>query len=195
MRLGNQVPTFESTGEYASSTGAELCAAWREWGTAFYPSQEHEMELFTARDSDNRFASKTIGVSKPRQNGKSFAARKYATTMGAAGKRCLYSAHNGSTVRQMFKYIKDGDYVYFVHSYAAMDCGEAVIADTEYGAYLTAAVANGNVFGCQFYRSVFPNISQSVLCDGGKIKFVRKMQIVLRDKILQDRIQYGFNLE
>ena len=107
MRLGNQVPTFETVGEYASSTGAELCAAWREWGTAFYPSQEHEMELFTARDSDNRFASKTIGVSKPRQNGKSFAARKYATTMGAAGKRCLYSAHNGSTVRQMFKYIKD----------------------------------------------------------------------------------------
>lgn len=51
----------------------------------------------------------------------------------------------------LFKYIKDGDYVYFVHSYAAMDCDDAVIADTEYGAYLTAAVANGNVFGCQFH--------------------------------------------
>ena len=41
------------------------------------------------------------------QNGKSFSARKYITTMGAAGKRCLYSAHNGSTVRKMFKYICD----------------------------------------------------------------------------------------
>lgn len=51
----------------------------------------------------------------------------------------------------LFKYIKDGDYVYFVHSYVAMGCDEAVIADTEYGAYLTAAVANGNVFGCQFH--------------------------------------------
>jgi len=51
----------------------------------------------------------------------------------------------------LFKYIKDGDYVYFVHSYAAMDCEESVIADTEYGAYLTAAVARDNVFGCQFH--------------------------------------------
>ena len=107
MRYGNQVPTFEVVGGYASSSGAQLCAAWRECGTSFYPSQEHEMELFTARDEDNRFASKTISISKPRQNGKSFSARKYTTTMGAAGKRCLYSAHNGSTVRQMFKYIKD----------------------------------------------------------------------------------------
>ena len=44
----------------------------------------------------------------------------------------------------LFKYIKEEDHVYFVHSYAAMDCDDAVIADTEYGAYLTAAVANGN---------------------------------------------------
>lgn len=107
MRYGNQAPTFEVVGDYATSTGIQLCHAWREWGTSFYPSQEHEMELFTARDADGRFASKTIGESKPRQNGKSFTARKYVTTMGAAGKRCLYSAHNGSTVRQMFKYIKD----------------------------------------------------------------------------------------
>ena len=32
-----------------------------------------------------------------------------------------------------------------------MDCEDSVIADTEYGAYLTAAVANGNNFGCQFH--------------------------------------------
>ena len=51
----------------------------------------------------------------------------------------------------LFRYIKDGDHVYFVHSYAAMDCEESVIADTEYGAYLTAAVAKDNVFGCQFH--------------------------------------------
>ena len=107
MRFGNQTPTFEVVGEYASSVGDQLCDAWNQWGTRFYPCQEHEMELFTARDSENRFASKTIGISKPRQNGKSFSARKYITTMGAAGKRCLYSAHNGSTVRKMFKYICD----------------------------------------------------------------------------------------
>lgn len=51
----------------------------------------------------------------------------------------------------LFKYIKDGDFVYFVHSFAAMDCEESLIADTEYGAYLTAAVASGNVYGTQFH--------------------------------------------
>ena len=47
--------------------------------------------------------------------------------------------------------ISDGDCVYFVHSYYAADCDDAVIATTEYGAELTAAVQKGNVFGCQFH--------------------------------------------
>ncbi len=51
----------------------------------------------------------------------------------------------------LFAHIKDGDYVYFVHSYYATDCVSAVIATAEYGAPLTAAVQNGNVFGCQFH--------------------------------------------
>ena len=51
----------------------------------------------------------------------------------------------------LFSHIKDGDFVYFVHSYYAADCDAAVIATAEYGAPLTAAVARGNVFGCQFH--------------------------------------------
>lgn len=51
----------------------------------------------------------------------------------------------------LFANIKDGDCVYFVHSYYATDCDESVIATAEYGAELTAAVANGNVYGCQFH--------------------------------------------
>ena len=51
----------------------------------------------------------------------------------------------------LFKYINDGDYVYFVHSYYAADCDDNVIADTEYGARLTAAVQTDNVYGCQFH--------------------------------------------
>ncbi len=47
--------------------------------------------------------------------------------------------------------IHDGDCVYFVHSYYATDCDESVIATAEYGVELTAAVANGNVYGCQFH--------------------------------------------
>ena len=51
----------------------------------------------------------------------------------------------------LFKYINEGDYVYFVHSYYAAADDEAVLATTEYGADLTAAVGSGIVYGCQFH--------------------------------------------
>ena len=51
----------------------------------------------------------------------------------------------------IFKYIKEGEHVYFVHSYYAADCEENVIATAEYGQELTAAVQNKNVIGCQFH--------------------------------------------
>lgn len=49
------------------------------------------------------------------------------------------------------KYINDGDFVYFVHSFYAVDCDEYTVATAEYGAPLTATVQNKNVFGCQFH--------------------------------------------
>ena len=51
----------------------------------------------------------------------------------------------------LFAKIEDGDCVYFVHSFYAADCDNHVIATSEYGAELTAAVQKGNVFGCQFH--------------------------------------------
>ncbi len=51
----------------------------------------------------------------------------------------------------VFKYINEGDFVYFVHSFYAADCDESTIAVSEYGAPLTAAVQSGNVYGCQFH--------------------------------------------
>ena len=51
----------------------------------------------------------------------------------------------------VLKYTKDGDHVYFVHSYYAADCEKSVTAVTEYGAELTAAVSDRNVFGVQFH--------------------------------------------
>ena len=47
--------------------------------------------------------------------------------------------------------VREGDCVYFVHSYYATRCQEAVIATAEYGKELTAAVAYRNVCGCQFH--------------------------------------------
>ncbi len=51
----------------------------------------------------------------------------------------------------LMQYTREGDCVYFVHSYAAFDCADSVIATAEYGPELTAAVQRGNVYGCQFH--------------------------------------------
>jgi glutamine amidotransferase len=63
----------------------------------------------------------------------------------------------------LFKYIKEDDYVYFVHSYYAAECDESVIAVTEYGADLTAAVSNGNVYGCQFHPEKSGEVGMKIL--------------------------------
>ena len=51
----------------------------------------------------------------------------------------------------LFRYVEEGEWVYFVHTYYGTDCEDSVIATAEYGAELTAAVADGNVCGVQFH--------------------------------------------
>ena len=63
----------------------------------------------------------------------------------------------------LLRHIKDGDHVYFVHSFYAANCSDFVIADAEYGAYLTAAVQNRNVYGCQFHPEKSGNVGLSIL--------------------------------
>lgn len=63
----------------------------------------------------------------------------------------------------ILKYTADGDYVYFVHSFCGVDCDESVIADTEYGARLTAAVARDNVYGCQFHPEKSGRVGLDIL--------------------------------
>jgi len=63
----------------------------------------------------------------------------------------------------LLKYVKNGDFVYFVHSYYAADCGDSVIAVTDYGAPVTAAVQKGNVFGCQFHPEKSGDVGLGIL--------------------------------
>ncbi|MDD6276162.1 MAG: imidazole glycerol phosphate synthase subunit HisH [Clostridia bacterium] len=63
----------------------------------------------------------------------------------------------------LFKYINDGDYVYFVHSYYADKCDESLAATTEYGKELTAAVAYENVYGCQFHPEKSGKVGLNIL--------------------------------
>ena len=64
---------------------------------------------------------------------------------------------------KLFKYIDDGDFVYFVHSFYATCCGDALAAVTEYGAELTAAVAKDNLFGCQFHPEKSGDVGLRIL--------------------------------
>ncbi|MBQ6583404.1 MAG: imidazole glycerol phosphate synthase subunit HisH [Mogibacterium sp.] len=63
----------------------------------------------------------------------------------------------------LLRYVKEGDHVYFVHSYYADTDDRYIIATTEYGAELTAAVQNGNVYGCQFHPEKSSRVGLSIL--------------------------------
>lgn len=63
----------------------------------------------------------------------------------------------------LFSNIQNGDHVYFVHSYYAAECDASVIATTEYGGILTAAVQKDNVFGCQFHPEKSGKVGLEIL--------------------------------
>ena len=73
---------------------------------------------------------------------------------------------NGLHFRQenpLFKYVKEENCVYFVHSFYATDCDDYVVATAEYGTELTAAVAKENVYGCQFHPEKSGNVGLAIL--------------------------------
>lgn len=63
----------------------------------------------------------------------------------------------------LFKYLKEGDCVYFVHSFYGKNDDGSVIATSDYGAPLTAAVARANVCGCQFHPEKSGAVGLSIL--------------------------------
>ncbi len=63
----------------------------------------------------------------------------------------------------LFRYIQEGDSVYFVHSYYAEHCEDSLIAEAEYGRNLTAAVQLGNVMGCQFHPEKSGSVGLNIL--------------------------------
>lgn len=66
-------------------------------------------------------------------------------------------------VSPLFRYINEGDHVYFVHSFYAARCEKNTIAVAEYGAKLTAAASAGNVFGCQFHPEKSGDVGLRIL--------------------------------
>ena len=51
----------------------------------------------------------------------------------------------------LFRYIREGEYVYYVHSYYGKDCAESTLAVSDYSIPVTGAVRAGRVYGTQFH--------------------------------------------
>ena len=70
----------------------------------------------------------------------------------------------------LFRGLDDGTYVYFVHSY----CGHArreedVIARTQYGPSVVAAVSHNGVYGCQFHPEKSGEAGLQILKNFGEL--------------------------
>ena len=63
----------------------------------------------------------------------------------------------------ILKYLKENDFVYFVHSYHAVDCQNSLVATTDYGMEITAIVQKGNVYGCQFHPEKSGDVGLKIL--------------------------------
>ena len=64
--------------------------------------------------------------------------------------------------------MEPGSYVYFVHSFCAVASNpDDVIARTDYGVSVTAAVGKGNVYGCQFHPEKSGEVGLQILKNFG----------------------------
>ena len=66
-------------------------------------------------------------------------------------------------VSPLFRYIQEGDCVYFVHSFYAANCQAHTIATAEYGPELTAAAARDNIYGVQFHPEKSGQVGRNIL--------------------------------
>ena len=51
----------------------------------------------------------------------------------------------------LFKYVRDGEYFYYVHSYYGKNCAANTLAVSDYSLPVTGVVKAGKVYGTQFH--------------------------------------------
>lgn len=74
------------------------------------------------------------------------------------------------TESQLFRGLASGSSVYFVHSYCVLPKNpETVLAVTDYGTEIVAAVGQGNVYGCQFHPEKSGEIGLQILKNFGEL--------------------------
>ncbi len=75
-------------------------------------------------------------------------AQGYAYKVPHMGWNPLQYKKPGSAI---LKYAREGEYVYYVHSYYAVNCESCTVAYSGYGLCIPGIVQRGNVFGTQFH--------------------------------------------
>lgn len=63
----------------------------------------------------------------------------------------------------LFKYVNEGDYVYYVHSFYGKNCVENTIASSNYDIEITGAVRSGSVYGTQFHPEKSGSVGLNIL--------------------------------
>ena len=106
-RYGRQEPTFEHVGSYAYSEADSAVSMFEQYGFSFMPWQIKQFEYLFARTPQGKVAARSLAMSVPRQNGKSFAVRLFALFMAmVCGWRVMYSVHRGDTASEFFQMLK-----------------------------------------------------------------------------------------
>lgn len=103
QRQGRQTPTFECAPEYAYTDGDDAAALLESFGTTLDPWQKHVIDLWLARNADDKYAADSCGLSVPRQNGKTHLVRARCL-YGAAvcGEKILFTSQELKTSRETF---------------------------------------------------------------------------------------------
>lgn len=99
-----QTPTYEANVPGDLSGDGEMA---RELAIAYFgdplPWQPHLLDAMLARDARDRYSLRTLGISIPRQNGKSWVVRARCFYGALNGEKILYTCQHGDTSDQMFQ--------------------------------------------------------------------------------------------
>jgi len=69
----------------------------------------------------------------------------------------------------ILKYVREGDCVYYVHSFYAKNCEDETAATSEYGVPVPGVVQRGSVYGTQFHPEKSGRVGLSILKAFGEV--------------------------
>ena len=102
--IPRQTPTYEANIPESLSGDGEMAA---RLASAYFgepmPWQPHLLDVMLARDERDKFIAKTMGISVPRQNGKSWVVRARCFYGALNGEKILYTCQHGDTSDEMFQ--------------------------------------------------------------------------------------------